>query len=67
MGNELDVKKIQDAVREKYAEITSSAEAKFNYPTGKNGAMFTVMIRSHPEDARRIVKVILWGGESLLR
>ncbi len=39
MGNELDVKKIQDAVREKYAEIAISAEAKFNYPTGKNGAM----------------------------
>ncbi len=54
MGNELDVKKIQDAVREKYAEISSSAEGKFNYPTGRDGAMAhgydPVVIHSMPED-----------------
>src|SRR5208337_933240 len=54
MNNKLDVKKIQDAVREKYAEVSSSAEGKFNYPTGRDGAMYhgydPAVIQSMPED-----------------
>jgi SAM-dependent methyltransferase len=30
---------IQDAVRKKYAEVSQSAEGKFKYPTGKEGAL----------------------------
>jgi SAM-dependent methyltransferase len=30
---------IQDAVRKKYAEVSRSAEGKFKYPTGKEGAL----------------------------
>lgn len=54
MNDELDVKKIQDAVREKYAEVSSSAEGKFNYPTGRDGAIShgydPAVIQSMPED-----------------
>lgn len=34
-----DVTGIQDAVRKKYADIAVSAEGKFNYPTGRDGAL----------------------------
>lgn len=54
MNNKIDVKKIQDAVREKYAEVSSSAEGKFNYPTGRDGAIShgydLAIIQSMPED-----------------
>ena len=30
---------IQDSVRRKYADVSQSAEGKFNYPTGKDGAV----------------------------
>ena len=39
MAAQIDAKKIQDAVREKYSEVSSSAEGKFNYPTGRDGAI----------------------------
>jgi SAM-dependent methyltransferase len=39
MADQIDVKKIQDAVKEKYAEVSRSAEGKFNYPTGRDGAI----------------------------
>ncbi|MGD0886455.1 MAG: methyltransferase domain-containing protein [Thermodesulfovibrionales bacterium] len=39
MVDPIDTKKIQDAVREKYSEVASSAEGKFNYPTGREGAI----------------------------
>jgi protein-L-isoaspartate O-methyltransferase len=39
MINKLDIKGIQDAIRKKYAEISSSADGKFNYSTGRNGAI----------------------------
>jgi SAM-dependent methyltransferase len=34
----LDAKEIQKTVRKKYAEVSRSAEDKFNYPTRKEGA-----------------------------
>jgi len=34
-----DAKDIQDSVRRKYADVSQSAEGKFNYPTGKDGAI----------------------------
>ena len=39
MANPIDEKKIQDAVREKYALVSKSASGKFNYPTGRDGAI----------------------------
>lgn len=39
MSGQVDTNKIQDAVREKYSEVSSSAEGKFNYPTGRDGAI----------------------------
>lgn len=36
---QIDANRIQDAVREKYAGVSGSAEGKFNYPTGREGAM----------------------------
>ena len=38
MTKELDVIQIQEAVRKKYAEVLRSAEGKFQYPTGREGA-----------------------------
>lgn len=38
MGKKLDITHIKDAVLKKYAEVSQSAEGKFNYPTGKKGA-----------------------------
>jgi SAM-dependent methyltransferase len=32
------LEEIQESVRQKYAEVSKSAEGKFNYPTGKDGA-----------------------------
>ena len=34
------VQDIQDAVRSRYAEVSTSAEGRFNYPTGREGAIF---------------------------
>ena len=34
------VQDIQDAIRRKYAEVSTSAEGKFHYPTGREGAIF---------------------------
>jgi SAM-dependent methyltransferase len=39
MAEKPDVTGIQDAVRKKYADIAVSAEGRFNYPTGKAGAL----------------------------
>ena len=39
MAGPIDEKKIQDAVREKYAQVSGSAAGKFNYPTGRDGAI----------------------------
>lgn len=39
MNDKPDIKGIQDAIRKKYAEISSSSEGKFNYPTGRIGAI----------------------------
>jgi arsenite methyltransferase len=39
MPNDLDYVGIRDAVRKKYAEVARSAEGKFNYPTGRAGAL----------------------------
>lgn len=39
MTKEVDVIGIQDAIRKKYAEVSHSAEGKFHYPTGKDGAL----------------------------
>jgi arsenite methyltransferase len=39
MAGQIDIKKIQDAVREKYSAVSASAEDKFNYPTGRDGAI----------------------------
>jgi|OpeIllAssembly_1097287.scaffolds.fasta_scaffold48506_2 SAM-dependent methyltransferase len=54
MAAQIDAKKIQDAVREKYAEVSSSAEGKFNYPTGRNGAILhgydPEIIQSMPDE-----------------
>jgi SAM-dependent methyltransferase len=32
------LEEIQESVRQKYAEVSKSAEGKFNYPTGKDGS-----------------------------
>jgi arsenite methyltransferase len=54
MAGPIDVKKIQDAVRQKYAEVSSSASGKFNYPTGRDGAIRQgydpTIIRSMPDE-----------------
>ena len=54
MTNKPDTIEIQDAIRKKYAEISCSAEGKFNYPTGKNGAISlgydTSIIESMPNE-----------------
>lgn len=39
MADQLDIKGIHNAVRQKYAEVSASAAGKFNYPTGKDGAL----------------------------
>ena len=39
MAQELNVTAIQDAVRKKYAELSCSAEGKFQYPTGRAGVL----------------------------
>ncbi len=44
MAEKIDIKGIQEAVRKKYAEVSSSAEGKFNYPTGRDGRSCRVMI-----------------------
>ena len=36
---EIDVAAIREAVRKKYAEVAQSAEGKFAYPTGRQGAL----------------------------
>jgi SAM-dependent methyltransferase len=54
MTNKPDTIEIQDAIRKKYAEISCSAEGKFNYPTGRNGAISlsydTSIIESMPNE-----------------
>jgi SAM-dependent methyltransferase len=54
MDSQIDVTKIQEAVRQKYAEVSTSAEGKFNYPTGRDGAIShhydPAVIQSMPED-----------------
>jgi SAM-dependent methyltransferase len=39
MAESLNPKDIQDSVRKKYADISQSAAGKFNYPTGRDGAI----------------------------
>ena len=54
MADQIDVTKIQEAVRQKYAEVSTSAEGKFNYPTGRDGAIShgydPAVIQCMPED-----------------
>ena len=54
MSGQMDMNKIQDAVREKYSEVSSSAEGKFNYPTGRDGAILhgydPAIIQSMPDE-----------------
>ncbi len=54
MADPIDAKKIQDAVREKYSEVSSSAEGRFNYPTGRDGAILNgydpEVIKSMPDE-----------------
>src|SRR5574340_187061 len=53
MADPIYEKKIQDAVREKYAQVSRSAVGKFNYPTGRDGAIQQgydpAIIQSMPE------------------
>ncbi len=39
MAAQIDENKIQDAVRQRYAQVSKSALGKFNYPTGRDGAI----------------------------
>lgn len=39
MAETFNAKDIQESVRKKYAEVSQSAEGKFNYPTGQEGAI----------------------------
>ncbi len=54
MAGPVDEKKIQDAVRKKYAKVSRSAAGKFNYPTGRDGAIQQgydpVIFRSMPDE-----------------
>ncbi len=40
MSDPINVNEIQDAVKKKYAQVSMSAAGKFNYPTGRDGAIF---------------------------
>jgi arsenite methyltransferase len=40
MAQKVDVEGIRDAIRRKYGEVAVSADDKFNYPTGRKGALF---------------------------
>ena len=50
----LDTKNIQNAIREKYADVSNTAANKFNYPTGKEGAILQgydrTLIEKMPDD-----------------
>ncbi len=54
MAGQIDEKKIHDAVREKYAQVSRSAAGKFNYPTGRDGAIQqgydVAIIQSMPDE-----------------
>lgn len=39
MADDKFVQGIQDAIRARYAEVSKSAEGRFNYPTGRDGAL----------------------------
>lgn len=39
MAGKVDIREIQDAIRKKYADVSGTATGKFNYPTGKEGAI----------------------------
>jgi arsenite methyltransferase len=53
MADQIDTRQIQDAVRKKYSEVSHSAEGKFNYPTGRDGALLhgydPAIIRNMPD------------------
>jgi len=53
MADQIDAKKIQDAVRQKYSDVSTSAKGKFNYPTGRDGAILhgydRAIIRGMPD------------------
>jgi arsenite methyltransferase len=57
MDGQIDTKKIQDAVREKYADVSLSAGGKFNYPTGREGAILhgydPAIVMSMPDELIR--------------
>ncbi len=40
MSDPINVNEIQDAVKKKYAQVSMTATGKFNYPTGRDGAIF---------------------------
>ena len=50
----MDTKNIQNAIRGKYAEVSNTAENKFNYPTGKEGAILEgydhTLVENMPND-----------------
>jgi arsenite methyltransferase len=54
MAGQVDGKKIRDAVRDKYAKVSRSAAGKFNYPTGREGAIQQgydpIIIQSMPDE-----------------
>jgi arsenite methyltransferase len=54
MAGPIEARKIQGAVRQKYAEVSRSAVGKFNYPTGRDGAVRQgydpAIIRSMPDE-----------------
>jgi len=57
MADQIDVTKIQEAVRKKYAEVSNTATGKFNYPTGRDGAILQgydpAVIQSMPDELIR--------------
>jgi SAM-dependent methyltransferase len=54
VAEKIDVEGIQEAVRKKYAEVSSTAAGQFNYPTGRDGAILQgydpAVIQSMPDE-----------------
>jgi 2-polyprenyl-3-methyl-5-hydroxy-6-metoxy-1,4-benzoquinol methylase len=50
----LDTENIQNVIRGKYAEVSKTAVNKFNYPTGKEGAILQgydhILVKNMPDD-----------------
>ncbi len=52
---------IQDGIRRKYAEVSTSAEGKFAYPTGREGALFLGYDRALVEELPREILASFCG------